>query len=209
MKDLRHFRRNYTKFRLEDDAIKLEPLAQFNQWFQEAVEDGTFEANAMIVATVDKNNSPNTRVVLLKQVLEEGFIFYTNYESQKGIDISHNKQGSILFFWEKMERQVRIKGTIEKIPEELSDDYFNARPPASQIGAIISKQSAPLDSRKTLEDAFQHFDKTKIARPKHWGGYIVKPVYFEFWQGRANRLHDRIIYKKQNNNTWEVERIYP
>lgn len=209
MENLHHFRKSYTKFELHEDRVEQDPLKQFSIWFKEAIEDGTFEANAMIVSTVNKNAQPSARVVLLKQLVEEGFIFFTNYESRKANDISENKNASILFFWEKLERQVRIEGVIEKVPKQISEDYFNARPKLSQIGAVISEQSKVLESRDILEEKFKAFDKeAKIKRPENWGGYILKPTFFEFWQGRANRLHDRLVYTNQNNK-WDIKRIYP
>lgn len=210
MENLHHFRKSYTKFELHEDQVETDPLKQFSFWFKEAVEDGSFEANAMIVSTVSKNLQPSSRVVLLKQLVEEGFIFFTNYDSKKGQDLSENNNASILFFWEKLERQVRIEGTIEKVPEQISEDYFNARPKLSQIGAVISEQSKALENREMLESKFKNFDKeNKIKRPENWGGYILKPKYFEFWQGRANRLHDRLVYTVSNHNKWDIKRLYP
>jgi len=209
MENLHHFRKSYTKFQLDETDVNKNPFKQFNIWLKDAIEDGTFEANAMIVSTINKNLQPSSRVVLLKQLVEEGFIFFTNYDSRKGQDIKTHKNASILFFWEKFERQVRIEGTIEKVPDFISDDYFNSRPKQSQIGAIVSKQSKILTSRRTLEDEIQSFNENKeIKRPENWGGYILKPHYFEFWQGRANRLHDRIVFEKEKNN-WNIKRIYP
>lgn len=209
MKKLHHLRKNYTKFQLNEAEIKADPLHQFNVWFEDAIEDGTFEANAMIVSTVNHENKPSSRVVLLKQIVQEGFIFFTHYESKKGNDLAQNTNASILFFWEKFERQIRIEGTIEKVPKIISDEYFKSRPIESQIGAILSKQSKPLDSRESLEKAFKEYDRNqKIVRPSTWGGYILKPIYFEFWQGRANRLHDRLVYEK-NKIKWDIKRLYP
>lgn len=209
MENLHHLRKNYTKFQLNETELAKNPFNQFGTWFKDAVEDGSFEANAMIVSTVNKSLQPSSRVVLLKHLVEEGFIFFTNYDSKKGHDIRSNNKASILFFWEKFERQVRIEGNIEKVPEAISDDYFNSRPKLSQIGAVVSKQSKLLKDRKTLENEIQNFNtENEIIRPKNWGGYILKPNYFEFWQGRANRLHDRIVYEKSNKN-WDMKRIYP
>lgn len=209
MENLHEFRKSYTKFQLDETDVNKNPLKQFNIWLKDAIEDGSFEANAMIVSTINKNLQPSSRVVLLKQLVEEGFIFFTNYDSRKGQDIQTHKNASILFFWEKFERQVRIEGKIEKVPDSISDDYFFSRPKQSQIGAIVSKQSKVLKDRKTLENEIQSFDENKeIKRPENWGGYILKPHYFEFWQGRANRLHDRIVFEKEKNN-WIIKRIYP
>lgn len=210
MGNLHNFRKNYTKFSLDKSSINPNPFLQFDLWLKEAIIDGTFEANAFILSTVNEDNKPSSRVVLLKQIIEEGFIFFTNYNSKKAKEIQKNKNASILFFWEKFERQVRIEGTIEKIPEEMSSDYFNSRPKASQIGAVISNQSEILESRFVLEKRFEKLSKEKnIEKPKHWGGYILKPNYFEFWQGRANRLHDRIIYNIEEGNSWRKDRLSP
>ncbi|MFT4644425.1 MAG: pyridoxamine 5'-phosphate oxidase [Planctomycetota bacterium] len=209
MENLHDFRKSYTKFQLDESSVDHNPFIQFSTWFKDAVEDGTFEANALILSTVDQNAKPSSRVVLLKQVVEEGFIFFTNYDSRKSQNIQSNNQASILFFWEKFERQIRIEGVIEKIPEEMSLDYFKNRPLASQIGAVVSNQSEIISSRKVLEDKFKELSKLKsIDKPNNWGGYILKPNYFEFWQGRANRLHDRIIYL-QENNSWNIKRLAP
>lgn len=210
MEDLHHLRKSYTKFQLNEAEITKDPFKQFGIWFKDAVEDGTFEANAMIVSTVNKSLQPSSRVVLLKYLVEEGFIFFTNYDSKKGQDIKSNGKASILFFWEKFERQVRIEGSIEKVPDVFSDDYFNSRPKLSQIGAVVSKQSKLLKDRKTLENEIQNFNtEGEIVRPTNWGGYILKPKYFEFWQGRANRLHDRIVFEKGAKEEWSIKRIYP
>lgn len=209
MENLHDFRKSYTKFQLDESSVNQNPFFQFTTWFKEAVEDGTFEANALILSTVDKNAKPSSRVVLLKQIVEEGFIFFTNYDSRKSQNIQANNQASILFFWEKLERQVRIEGVIEKIPEEMSLEYFKNRPLASQIGAVVSNQSEVIANRKVLEDKFAELSKLKsIDKPNNWGGYILKPNYFEFWQGRANRLHDRIVYA-QDKNTWNIKRLAP
>jgi len=210
MENLHSFRKNYTKFQLDEKSVKENPFFQFDKWFKEAVLDGTFEANAMIISTVNTNLKPSSRVVLLKHIVEEGFIFFTNYDSKKGQDIAANDNASILFFWEKFERQVRIEGKIEKVPEEFSDDYFSNRPKASQIGAIISNQSELIKSRDVIEKRFSKLQNSnrEIKRPKNWGGYILVPSYFEFWQGRANRLHDRITYTLEKDN-WKISRISP
>lgn len=209
MENLHDFRKSYTKFQLDESSVNPNPFFQFSIWFKEAVEDGTFEANALILSTVDSSAKPSSRVVLLKQLVEEGFIFFTNFDSRKGKNITENNQASILFFWEKFERQVRIEGVIEKIPEEMSIEYFKNRPLESQIGAVVSNQSEIIANREVLEEKFKELSKLKsIDKPNNWGGYILKPKYFEFWQGRANRLHDRIIYI-QDNNAWNIKRLAP
>jgi len=209
MENLYNFRKNYTKFQLDKDSVNQNPFYQFDLWLKEAIEDGTFEANAFMLSTVSLENKPSSRVLLLKQIVEEGFIFFTNYNSKKAKELSNNNNASILFFWEKFERQVRIEGVIEKIPEVMSNDYFKSRPLASQIGAVVSNQSEIIEDREIIENRFKELSKKKtIEKPKHWGGYILKPTYFEFWQGRANRLHDRIIYIFQDNS-WNIKRISP
>lgn len=209
MENLYNFRKSYTKFRLNKDSINKNPFLQFDLWLKEAIEDGTFEANAFILSTVSKDNKPSSRVVLLKQIVEEGFIFFTNYNSKKGKELEFNNSASILFFWEKFERQVRIEGKIEKIPELMSEDYFKSRPLASQIGAVVSNQSEVIDNRNIIEERFKELSKLeKIEKPNHWGGYILIPSYFEFWQGRANRLHDRIIFELVDN-IWNIKRLSP
>ncbi|MGB0884827.1 MAG: pyridoxamine 5'-phosphate oxidase [Chitinophagales bacterium] len=209
MENLHSFRKNYTKNQLNEADIHSKPLQQFKVWFQEAVNDASFEANAMVLSTVGKEGMPSSRVVLLKEIIDEGFIFYTNYKSKKAKDLAYNNKASILFFWEKFERQIRIEGEIEKISEQKSINYFNSRPKASQIGAVISKQSEEVSSRKILEEKFEKYNENQeIEKPKDWGGYILKANKYEFWQGRANRIHDRIVYQ-QEKNSWNIKRLNP
>ncbi|MGB1018239.1 MAG: pyridoxamine 5'-phosphate oxidase [Chitinophagales bacterium] len=209
MENLHSFRKNYTKNQLNEADIHSKPLQQFKVWFQEAVNDASFEANAMVLSTVGKEGMPSSRVVLLKEIIDEGFIFYTNYKSKKAKDLAYNNKASILFFWEKFERQIRIEGEIEKISEQKSINYFNSRPKASQIGAVISMQSEEVSSRKILEEKFEKYNENQeIEKPKDWGGYILKANKYEFWQGRANRIHDRIVYQ-QEKNSWNIKRLNP
>ncbi len=209
MENLHSFRKNYTKNQLNEADIHSKPLQQFKVWFQEAVNDASFEANAMVLSTVGKEGMPSSRVVLLKEIIDEGFIFYTNYKSKKAKDLAYNNKASILFFWEKFERQIRIEGEIEKISEQKSINYFNSRPKASQIGAVISKQSEEVSSRKILEEKFEKYNENQeIEKPKDWGGYILKANKYEFWQGRASRIHDRIVYQ-QEKNSWNIKRLNP
>lgn len=175
--------------------------------------DGVDEPNAMTVSTVGLDGFPKSRVVLLKKYTHEGFIFYTNYNSEKGKAISENPNLCLSFFWANLERQVIIKGVAEKLPENLSDGYFESRPEGSKLGAVVSEQSTVIDSRAVLEDNLARLEKEysdkEIERPKHWGGYLVRPVSMEFWQGRPNRLHDRIRYTLTDEYEWKMERLAP
>lgn len=213
-KDLGDYRKSYEKSALIEDSISDNPMALFQKWFYEVeASDGVDEANAMTVATIGLDGFPKNRVVLLKKYTHEGFIFYTNYESEKGKAIARNPQVCISFFWPTMERQIIIKGTAEKIAENLSDGYFESRPVDSKLGAIVSDQSNVISSRKVLEEGLRklqnEYKDKEIQRPKFWGGYLVKPVSIEFWQGRPNRLHDRIRYTLQENFDWKIERLAP
>ncbi|MCL4121660.1 UNVERIFIED_CONTAM: hypothetical protein GTU68_044138 [Idotea baltica] len=190
------------------------PFVQFENWFNEAVASPINEANAMIISTADEHNQPSSRVVLLKGFNEKGFVFYTNYESKKGQNLTQNPQISILFFWDLLERQIRIEGVAEKLSFADSEKYFQSRPKGSQIGAWASPQSMLIKSREVLDNNKQMLEEKfaneeKLPCPKHWGGYIVKPEYFEFWQGRSNRLHDRFIYEADEFDNWEMSRLAP
>lgn len=214
MEDLSNYRKSYEKSELLETSIPEDPINLFNRWFHE-VEDfgGSGEVNAMTVSTVGLDSFPRSRVVLLKKYTEEGFIFYTNYNSEKGKAIGMNPHVCLSFFWHAMERQVIIKGFAEKVSATISDSYFESRPDGSKLGAIVSNQSEVVPSRKYLEENLKdlelQYDGMVIPRPEHWGGYLVKPVEVEFWQGRPNRLHDRIRYKIQNDYGWKVERLSP
>ncbi|WP_457615745.1 pyridoxamine 5'-phosphate oxidase [Lutibacter sp.] len=213
-KDLSNYRRVYKKSKLSETTIPENPMELFQKWFYEVDEfGGDIEPNAMTISTIGTDNYPKNRIVLLKKYTWEGFIFYTNYNSEKGKAIEKNPQVCLSFFWYNLERQVIIKGKAEKIPENLSDGYFESRPDGSKIGAWASNQSEIVPSRQFLDDRLQFFeDKFKnkeIPRPKHWGGYIVKPISIEFWQGRPNRMHDRIQYTLQENFEWKIDRLAP
>jgi pyridoxamine 5'-phosphate oxidase len=214
MNDLSNYRKSYEKSELLESNIPEDPINLFNKWFHEAEEfGGTDEVNAMTVATVGLDGFPKSRVVLLKKFTEEGFIFYTNYNSEKGKAIADNPKVCLSFFWQSMERQVIIKGIAQKTTEISSDNYFDSRPEGSKLGAIVSSQSEVVPSRAYLEENLQQlekdFDSIVIPRPKHWGGYIVVPEMVEFWQGRPNRLHDRIRYTSQESFPWKIERLSP
>ncbi len=214
MEDLSNYRRSYEKSELLESNIPEDPINLFHRWFHE-VEDfgGNEEVNAMTVSTFGLDGFPKARVVLLKKYNEEGFIFYTNYNSEKGKAIEQNPNVCLSFFWHGAERQVIIKGIAEKTSEIISDNYFDSRPDGSKLGAVVSNQSEVIPSRNYLEENLKQleseFESMVIPRPKHWGGYLVRPVEVEFWQGRANRLHDRIRYSVQENFSWKIERLSP
>lgn len=187
------------------------PMLMFQKWYQEAHEKQVATPHAMIISTVDSNGQPSSRVVYMKEVLEEGLIFYTNYRSKKGKDLLNNNKISVLFFWQGTEQQVRIEGVVSKVDPVISDDYFASRPRISQIGAWASDQSNQIEDRQSLEENVAYFEAKypdQVPRPPHWGGYLIKPNYFEFWQGRLGRLHDRICYSKANNG-YQISRIAP
>lgn len=205
-------RQEYAKHELDRDHVRADPVEQFETWFDEALEAEVEEPNAMTLATTDELGRPAARIVLLKGVEERGFVFYSNYESQKGRQISSNPHAALVFWWEPLERQVRIEGEVEKLPEEESTDYFDSRPHGSQLGAWASPQSRVIDSREVLEKRLElvsgEYSEGEVPRPPHWGGYVVKPRTVEFWQGRPNRLHDRLRYRRDDNG-WTLERLAP
>jgi pyridoxamine 5'-phosphate oxidase len=203
-------RLHYEKGTLNKEDLNPSPIVQFANWFHAAQESGITEVNAMVLSTATKAGTPSSRIVLLKEFSDSGFVFFTNYNSQKGREIAENPQVSLNFWWAKLERQVRIDGDVEKIPDHESDAYFNTRPEESRAGAIASPQSERIDSREWLEDRFQKIQSAKeLRRPEHWGGYIVRPLKFEFWQGRPGRLHDRLQYSLSKEQTWVIHRLAP
>lgn len=206
-------RRDYLKGGLNREDLADSPFEQFERWMQQAIDaELTADPTAMVLATVDANGQPSQRVVLLKGVDASGFVFFTNYESQKGLDIARNPRVSLHFGWLPIERQVIIQGEAEKLDAAESDAYFQSRPRASQIGAWTSHQSKPVESRSALDEAFiateERFADQPIPTPEFWGGYRVKPAHIEFWQGRASRLHDRFVYH-QDQGRWRIERLQP
>jgi pyridoxamine 5'-phosphate oxidase len=212
--DLSDYRKSYEKGALLKSNVPENPMELFQKWFYEVDHsDGIDEANAMTISTIGLDGYPKGRVVLLKKYTYEGFIFYTNYNSEKGKAILQNPNVCLSFFWHAAERQIIIKGKAEKIAENLSDGYFESRPRGSQLGAIVSNQSDVVKDRSELEEKLKQLEKAyegrEIERPNYWGGFIVKPVEIEFWQGRANRLHDRIRYKLDSEYNWIIERLAP
>lgn len=208
-----NYRKSYEKGSLSEESVDENPMQQFRTWFYEAKESGTVdEVNAMTVSTISTDGFPKSRVVLLKKYDEEGFYFYTNYNSEKGKAIAHNPKVAISFFWPKLERQIIIKGVAEKTSEADSTNYFHSRPRGSQLGAMVSPQSEPIESREVLEknlaDLETKFEGQEIPKPLDWGGILVRPISIEFWQGRPNRLHDRIRYTLKDFD-WIIERLAP
>lgn len=214
MKDLSNYRKSYEKSALTEDVVPDDPIVLFRDWFIQMEEfGGTAEVNAMTVSTIGLDGFPKARVVLLKQFTYEGFIFFTNYNSEKGRAIAANPNVCLSFFWHEMERQIIIKGKAEKIAENLSDGYFESRPLGSRLGAAASPQSEVVPSREYLDEKLQQLEKEyqdkEVQRPPHWGGYIVKPVSIEFWQGRPNRMHDRIRFTLTEDLSWVKQRLAP
>ena len=210
--DLHNIRESYNFDSLDTDKVKKDPMVQFQNWFEEYKVLNIKDYNAMAVSTVNAG-LPESRIVLLKEIRDKGFVFYTNYASAKGKALAENPNISALFFWREQERQIRISGRVEKLAPKQSKEYFETRPYLSQIGAAASEQSAPIESREALESKFNAFTEqypegSAVPMPESWGGYIIRPVKYEFWQGREGRLHDRLIFSKVEN-AWTISRIQP
>jgi pyridoxamine 5'-phosphate oxidase len=207
--NLHHMRENYDSGALDINGVYPGAMQQFAFWFEAAGKAGIEEPNAMVLSTVSADGKPSSRVVLLKEFDATGFVFFTNYGSKKGHDLAINNNACLNFWWGKLERQIRISGTVEKISDKESDDYFYSRPVGSQAGAVISPQSSVIESRAWLEQRLIEVQlKGEIKRPAHWGGYKLTAIEIEFWQGRTNRLHDRLLYTKVGAE-WKIERLAP
>lgn len=206
-------RREYQMQTLLEKDVDQDPFLQFNKWWDDAIKSELDEINAMTLATATVNGMPSARIVLLKSVSEEGFVFFTNYNSQKGKELLENPNACLVFFWKELERQIRITGKVKKVSAAESDEYFASRPEGSRIGAWASPQSSIIASREIIEGNIVMYQKQyadeKIIRPPHWGGYIVMPSVIEFWQGRPDRLHDRIQYTLNEQGAWKIERLAP
>jgi pyridoxamine 5'-phosphate oxidase len=211
-RDLSDYRREYALSGLTRKDLLTDPIEQFKRWFEHAEQAELLDETAMVLTTVSAENKPSARVVLLKQFDEKGFVFFTNYESEKGQDMAQNPNVTLLFPWTSLERQVEISGTVEKIPTQASADYFHSRPRDSQLGAWVSHQSQVIENRQVLEQRLEHYTEVfadqEIPLPEYWGGYRVVPERIEFWQGRINRLHDRFEYLKKQNG-WKINRLSP
>lgn len=209
---LKHFRREYLSAEMNESDMLEDPFRQFMEWLEDATRSGIDDPNAMALATVDGAGRPSVRIVLLKDAREEGFVFYTNYESRKGQELAKNPNAAVMFFWPGLDRQIRIEGTVERTSPDESDEFFDSRPLNSRISAIISPQSKVIPGRDSLEEKFNDYrkliDDQNLKRPDHWGGFILKPLRYEFWQGRENRLNDRIQYTKVEDE-WSTSRLAP
>jgi pyridoxamine 5'-phosphate oxidase len=213
MASITDLRKEYQYQSLSEKEVSNNPLQQFEKWWNEAVLAQILEVNAMTLATASADGVPAARIVLLKGFAEQGFTFFTNYNSFKGQQLAENPRACLVFFWKELERQVRITGIVEKVSDKDSDEYFNSRPAGSRIGAWASPQSQVIEDRAWLEaeeyNFQQKYNGVDIARPSYWGGYIVKPICIEFWQGRPSRMHDRIQYMLSENGSWKIERLAP
>jgi len=213
MTKLSDLRTDYSKASLDISNVLSDPILQFDKWFAEALQAEVLEPNAMSLATSSDDNRPSCRIVLLKGIEEKKFIFYTNFQSQKGKELENNPVCALTFFWPELERQVRIEGTVSRVEEKMAESYFQSRPRGSQIGAWSSPQSAAIDSRSILEERAREIEKRfegqrVLPKPNQWGGFQVDPLMMEFWQGRENRLHDRISFTKVDGD-WHIQRLAP
>ena len=209
---LNTIRRDFSSQSMDDQQLKDNPFDQYAVWFKEAMDSKVPDPYAACLSTVDHINKPSSRMIYIRDIIEESFVFYSNYQSKKGINLSENANAALNVYWVELERQIRIQGIIEKISPKISDIYFNKRPRESQLGAWASQQSEMLSSRDELIEKFNHFEKKfegkDVPKPPHWGGYMLKVDEIEFWQGRSNRLHDRIVYVKEAGQ-WRRKRLYP
>ncbi len=212
-KKISEIRINYSKKSLLENDVAVNPIEQFGIWWKEAMDSDILEVNAMTLATASVDGIPSARIVLLKGFSQKGFVFFTNYESFKAQQLLDNPKACLVFFWKELERQVRITGLVDKVSAAESDVYFQSRPETSRIGAVTSPQSRVIDNRQWLDDQYKHqleqLSGKTINRPAYWGGFIIRPVIIEFWQGRPSRLHDRLQYTLQENSEWKLERLAP
>ena len=212
-KQIKDIRKEFQQGLLDESEVNPDPHVQFGIWLKQAIDAKVNEPNAMCLSTVNHENKPSSRIVLLREFSENGYAFFTNYKSRKGNEIKSNPNASLLFFWPELERQLRVEGFIEIHSPEASDRYFASRPRNSRIGAWSSPQSTVIEGRVELENLVTEFDRKypseNVPRPEFWGGYLLRPNYYEFWQGRESRLHDRIIYKQDLNKNWEIKRLAP
>lgn len=212
-KKISEIRVNYSKKSLLENDVAVNPIEQFDIWWKEAMDSDILEVNAMTLATASVDGIPSARIVLLKGFSQKGFVFFTNYESFKAQQLLDNPKACLVFFWKELERQVRITGLVDKVSAAESDVYFQSRPEPSRIGAVTSPQSRVIDNRQWLDDQYKHqleqLSGKTINRPAYWGGFIIRPVIIEFWQGRPSRLHDRLQYTLQENSEWKLERLAP
>ena len=209
MSSISSIRKDYQLKDLSEADAHPNPIKQFDTWWAEALASEISEVNAMTLATASSDGVPSARIVLLKSYNDDGFVFFTNYNSYKAQHLSENPRACLVFFWKELERQVRITGIIEKVGDDVSEEYFNSRPEMSRISAIVSPQSQVIASRDWLESEVLKVKASDIKKPKHWGGYLVRPITIEFWQGRTNRLHDRIQYMLEDSGQWKMERLAP
>ncbi len=211
--DFSDVRREYLHSSLNEADMKCDPLEQFDEWLQQATREGIDLPNAMVLATVSRDGIPTARYVLLKEFSEKGFVFYTNAASIKGQQLQENPKAALVFYWSPMDRQVRIEGSVVTVSGKEADEYFRTRPYESRLGAWVAPQSSIIESREFMEGRLQElkeeFPGDDVPRPENWVGYSVAPEVIEFWQGRENRLHDRIVYKREENNTWTIQRLAP
>ena len=198
---------------LDESSVDANPIVLFRRWFDAAIASGSRLPDAMTLATASKDGRPSARMVLLKQVDDDGFVFYTNYNSQKARELDENPRAALVLYWVQLDRQIRVEGNVERVTEAESDEYFRTRPRESQLGALASPQSEIVESREVLEQRFRELDESyrdqEVERPSHWGGYRLKPERIEFWQNREGRLHDRIDYEKQIDGGWTINRLAP
>lgn len=212
MTSIADIRKDYKLRSLTEADVSADPIVQFKAWWDEAIASAIEEVNAMTLATVSPEGRPSARIVLLKGFDENGFVFFTNYQSRKGKEMEENPHAALVFFWKELERQVRIEGSIDKVSEQESDTYYHSRPAGSQVGAWASPQSDVIGGREVIEQNYAELEKKfagqEIPRPGFWGGYVLRPSQIEFWQGRSSRLHDRILYRVENGE-WKIERLAP